>query len=137
MLPCSTKYLWYLVPHGSMCFLQFKLTILFSQMIKSFYHLIKLWNTLSNKISTAAYYNAYKKKIKLCVINYLLSYFAQTSRQWSDGIVSLSGVDTNVSAAHSCRSASISKAGNKRDHESWKSESTFKKLYDKDIIKII
>ena len=111
-------------------------------------------------------YNAYKKNIKLCFVNCLLSYLDRRELLVNDDVkklvilyekpdrtggsdtlsrriideVKLSGIDTNVFTAHSCRLASISKAKvngmaineiMKRGY--WKSESTFKNFYDKDL----
>ena len=111
--------------------------------------------------------NAYKENIKLFLVNCLLSYLerrkllanddvkelvisygkphrpvgSDTLSRWIKDELKLSGIDTNVFAAHSCRSALVSKAKingigiNKiMKRVCWKSESTFKKFYDKDII---
>ena len=111
-------------------------------------------------------YNAYKENIKLCSVNGLLSYLewqklpvnddlkelvisygklhwpvgSDTLSRWIKDELKLSGNDTNVFAAHSCRSALVSKAkvnGMGRNEimkrGCWKNESTFKKFYDRDI----
>ena len=61
--------------------------------------------------------------------------------RWIKDEVKLSGVNKKVFTAHSCRSASISKAkangmgiNEIMKRGCWKSESTFKNFYDKDII---
>ena len=112
-------------------------------------------------------YNAYKENIKLCLVNCLLPYLerrkllvnndvkellisygklyrpvgSDTMSRWIKEELKLSGVDIKVFAAHSCRSASVSKAkangmgiNEIMKRGCWKSESTFKNFYDKDII---
>ena len=112
-------------------------------------------------------YNAYKENIKSCLVNCLLSYLerrklllnddvkelvilyekphrpvgSDTLSRWIKNELKLSGIDTNVFAAHSCRSASVSKAkvngigiNEIMKRGCWKNDSTFKKFSDKDII---
>ena len=66
---------------------------------------------------------------------------SDTLSRWIKDELKLSGIDTNVFAAHSCRSASVSKAkangmgiNEIMKIGCWKSESTLKNFYDKDII---
>ena len=104
-------------------------------------------------------YNAYKENIKLCLVNCLLSYLEQrkllvnddvkelviyygkphrpigsdTLSRWIKDELKLSGIGIKVFTAHSCRSASVSKAkangmgiNEIMKKGCWKSESTFK-----------
>ena len=66
---------------------------------------------------------------------------SDTLSRWIKDELKLSGVDIKVFTAHSCRSASVSKAkvngvgiNEIIKKRCWKSESIFKNFYDKDII---
>ena len=66
---------------------------------------------------------------------------SDTLSRWIKDELKLSRIDTNVFAARRCRSALVSKAkvngmgiNETLKRRCWKSESTFKKFYDKDII---
>ena len=66
---------------------------------------------------------------------------SDTLSKWINDELKLSGIDTNVFATHSCSSASVSKTkvngmgiNEIMKKGCWKSESRFKKFYDKDII---
>ena len=104
-------------------------------------------------------YNVYKENIKLCLVKSLLSYLerpkllanddvreivisygkphrplgSDTLSRWIKDELELSGTDANVFAAHSCRSASVSKAKVNKigineimKRGCWKNESAFK-----------
>ena len=66
---------------------------------------------------------------------------SDTLSRWIKDELKLSGIDTKVFTAHSCRSASVSKTkvngmgiNEIMKKRCWKSESIFKNFYDKDII---
>ena len=67
---------------------------------------------------------------------------SDTLSRWIKGKLSNVGIDVTIFQAHSCRAASMSKAGQQGikisetvKRGSWSKENTFVKFYNKDIIK--